>query len=65
MSVNKRSTSRFYDQLGTSASQQKFAPKFVNPFSGSVIVDSLCGENITNFNLAATCPNAGYTASPS
>lgn len=43
MSVNKRSTSRFYDQLGNSASQQKFAPKFVNPFSGSVIVDSLCG----------------------
>ena len=37
MSVNKRSTIRFYEQ--SNQYNQKFPAKFTNPYSGSVIVN--------------------------
>lgn len=38
MSLNKHSNRRFYEPLRSGA-QQKFAPSYINPLSGSIIVD--------------------------
>jgi hypothetical protein len=44
MSVNKRSTTRFYEEVVSTG--QKFTPAYTNPQSGSIILDELAAEKV-------------------
>ncbi len=63
LSVNKRSTTRFYDEV--SGNNQKFTSKYCNPQSGSIVVGELAPDKVMSFNMVSTYSPSTLTSNPS
>jgi hypothetical protein len=62
LTVNKHSASRYFQ---AQESLQKFAPRYINPMSGSVITSEMSIKGLNDFHLTPHLATADTTSNPS